>query len=170
MNILPFNLVLNTFVCGVAAGIYVMPRLRQLSPQAVLLPILLLHSTRHLGLMFLDLGATYAGLPWQFAQPAAWGDLVAAVLAMSSLAAIICRARGARLLVWVFNLEGTIDLLAAIVLANIYGATQMGPAYWIPACWVPALLVTHYITFVVLLKYWRDAALAPSEAVRGSQV
>jgi hypothetical protein len=31
----------------------------------------------------------------------------------------------------------------------------MGPAYWIPAFWVPALLVTHYITFVVLVKYWQ---------------
>ena len=26
----------------------------------------------------------------------------------------------------------------------------MGPAYWIPAFWVPALLVTHYVTFLVL--------------------
>jgi hypothetical protein len=34
----------------------------------------------------------------------------------------------------------------------------MGPAYWIPAFWVPALLVTHYITFVVLLKYWTGDA------------
>jgi hypothetical protein len=31
----------------------------------------------------------------------------------------------------------------------------MGPAYWIPAFWVPALLVTHYITFVLLLRPWR---------------
>lgn len=32
---------------------------------------------------------------------------------------------------------------------------DMGAAYWIPAFWVPALLMTHYITFVVLLKHWR---------------
>ena len=30
----------------------------------------------------------------------------------------------------------------------------MGAAYWIPAFWVPALLVTHYLTFVILLKHW----------------
>jgi len=31
----------------------------------------------------------------------------------------------------------------------------MGPAYWIPAFWVPALLVTHYITFLVLVRgHW----------------
>lgn len=41
----------------------------------------------------------------------------------------------------------------AIVLANVYGvAPFMGAAYWIPAFWVPALLVTHYLTFVVLLR------------------
>jgi high affinity sulfate transporter 1 len=28
----------------------------------------------------------------------------------------------------------------------------MGPAYWIPTFWVPALMVTHYLTFVVLLR------------------
>jgi len=32
----------------------------------------------------------------------------------------------------------------------------MGPAYWIPAFWVPALLVTHYITFVLLRNYWKE--------------
>jgi hypothetical protein len=51
-----------------------------------------------------------------------------------------------------------VDLIAAIALATIYGAEpHMGPAYWIPAFWVPALLVTHYITFVVLLRTWRQA-------------
>jgi hypothetical protein len=52
--------------------------------------------------------------------------------------------------------EGTVDLIAAIAMATIYGASAfMGPAYWIPAFWVPALLVTHYITFVVLMRPWR---------------
>jgi hypothetical protein len=40
---------------------------------------------------------------------------------------------------------------AAIVLSTLFGAPPyMGVAYWIPAFWVPALLVTHYITFLVL--------------------
>jgi hypothetical protein len=61
----------------------------------------------------------------------------------------------AKPLVWIFNLEGSIDLIAAIVLATLHDAAPaMGPAYWIPAFWVPALLVTHYVTFVVLLEYW----------------
>ena len=58
-----------------------------------------------------------------------------------------------RPLVWLFNVEGTLDLLAAIALATLHDASPyMGPAYWIPAVWVPALLVTHYVTFVVLMR------------------
>jgi hypothetical protein len=109
--------------------------------------------------MFLAPGATYAGIPPRFAYPAAFGDLLAALLALAAILALVQGARAARPLVWIFNVEGTIDLIDAIALATIYGASPyMGPAYWIPAFWVPALLVTHYITFVVLLKHWKGAA------------
>jgi len=109
--------------------------------------------------MFLAPGATYAGIPPQFAYPAAFGDLLAALLALAAIPAVARNWRGARLLVWIFNVEGTLDLLAAIALATLYGASAyMGPAYWIPAFWVPALLVTHYITFVVLWKCWKGTA------------
>ena len=159
MNILPVNLLFGTLVFWIAARIYVFPRLHELSPRTVLLPILLLHSARHLGLMFLAPGATYPGIPPQFAYPAAFGDLLAAVLAIAAIAAVVKQARSARLLVWVFNVEGTLDLLSAIVLATLYDApAHMGAAYWIPAFWVPALLVTHYITFVVLRKHWTGAS------------
>ena len=155
MNILTVNLLFSTFVFWVAARIYVLPKLPELAPRTVLVPILLLHSLRHLGLMFLAPGATYAGIAPQFAYPAAFGDLVAALLALAAIPAVIRGSGSGRLLVWIFNLWGTVDLVAAIALATIYGASaSMGPAYWIPAFWVPALLVTHYITFVVLLRYW----------------
>ncbi len=158
-NILTVNLLFSSLVFWLAAKFYVLPRLHELRPETVLLPILLLHSFRHLGLMFLAPGATYAGIPPQFAYPAAFGDLLAAVLALAAIPAVAKGGRSGRLLVWVFNLEGTLDLVAAIALATIYEASAyMGPAYWIPAFWVPALLVTHYITFVVLRKYWPGAA------------
>jgi hypothetical protein len=159
MNILTANLVFSTLVFWVAARLYLLPRLHMLTPQAVLLPILLLHAFRHLGLMFLAPGATYAGIPPPFAYPAAFGDLLAAMLALASILAVAKNLSSGRLLVWVFNLEGSLDLAAAIALATVYGAAAyMGPAYWIPAFWVPALLVTHYITFVILGKYWTRAA------------
>jgi hypothetical protein len=69
VNILTVNLLFSTFVFWVAARIYVLPKLSELEPQAVLVPIFLLHSFRHLGLMFLTPGATCAGIPSQFAYP-----------------------------------------------------------------------------------------------------
>src|SRR5258708_21793090 len=157
MNILTVNLLFSTLVFWIAARIYILPGLHERRPKRVLLPILLLHSLRHLGLMFLAPGATYAGIPQQFAYPAAFGLLLAAVLALVAIPAVANETRSSRLLVWIFNLEGTLDLAAAITLATVYNAAPyMGPAYWIPAFWVPALLVTHYITFVILLKHWKE--------------
>jgi len=89
MNILTINLLFSTIVFWVAARIYVLPKLSELTPQTVLLPILLLHSFRHLGLMFLSPGATYAGIPAQFAYPAAFGDLLAALLALAAIPAVV---------------------------------------------------------------------------------
>jgi hypothetical protein len=153
MNILTINLVLSTLVFWVAARLYVLPKLQDYEARTILLPILLLHSLRHLGLMFLASGATYPGIPPQFTHPAAYGDLIAAVLAMIAIPAVATRARSAKLLVWLFNVVGSLDLIDAITLATIYDAAPfMGPAYWIPAFWVPALLVTHYLTFLVLLR------------------
>src|SRR2546426_11020228 len=117
MNILTANLLLSTLVFGVAVRIYLLPRLHELRPQTVLLPILLLHSFRHLGLMFLAPGATYAGIPAEFAYPAAFGDLLAALLALAAIPVVARNMRGARLMVWLFSIEGTLDLLVAIALA-----------------------------------------------------
>jgi len=155
MNILTVNLLFSTIVFAIAVKLYLIPILPRLEPRSVVLPILLLHALRHLGLMFLAPGAVFPGIPAQFAYPAAFGDLIAAVLALIALAAVVRRSRFARPLVALFNVEGTLDLMLAISLATIYAAApHMGPAYWIPAFWVPALLVTHYVVFVVLGKRW----------------
>lgn len=157
-RILTLNLIATTVVFYVAARIYLLPNLGRLRPAAVLIPILLLHSLRHLGLMFLTRGATYPGLPWQFALPAASGDFVTAVLAFISIFLVFRNSTRARTSVWVFNIFGTLDLIVAITLATVYGAAAfMGPAYWIPAFWVPALLVTHYVTFVGLTRHWKNS-------------
>jgi hypothetical protein len=156
MNILTVNLLANTLIFWIAARMYLFPRLSELSPQVVLGPVLLLHATRHLGLMFLHPGAVYPGMPPSFAYPAAIGDLIAAVLALACLLALARRWSMTVVLLWIFSILGFVDLINAIALSTIYGADRfMGPAYWIPAFWVPTLLVTHAIVFVLL---WRDGS------------
>jgi hypothetical protein len=85
MNLLTVNLLFSTLIFWIGARLYLLPRLHELKPKAVLLPILLLHSFRHLGLMFLAPGGVYAGIPAQFAYPAAFGDLIAALLALAAI-------------------------------------------------------------------------------------
>jgi hypothetical protein len=60
-RVLTVNLIANTVIFYVAARLYLLPLLPRVRPQQVLVPILLLHSTRHLGLMFLTRGATFCG-------------------------------------------------------------------------------------------------------------
>jgi hypothetical protein len=158
-RVLPLNLIANTAIFYVAARLYLLPLISRVRPQQILVPILLLHSTRHLGMMFLTRGATYPGLPQEFAYPAAFGDLVTAIIAFVAIPLVLRGSALAKPMVWTFNIFGTIDLLAAITTATIYNApVAMGPAYWIPAFWVPLLLVTHYVTFIVLWKHWNRAA------------
>lgn len=152
-RILVLNLVGTTIVFAVAAKIYVLPQIGRISSKHILTPILLLHALRNLGMMFLTPGAVYSGLPASFAYPAAFGDLIAAILAFITIPFVQRGSRLFRPLLWIFNVWGTLDLLTAIALATIFNAPlYMGPSYWIPAFWVPTLLVTHYIVFVVLLR------------------
>jgi hypothetical protein len=152
-RILTLNLVANTAIFYVAARLYLLPLIPRVRARVILVPILLLHSTRHLGLIFLTRGGTFPGMPQQFAYPAAFGDLVTAILALAAIPLVLRSSAFAKPAVWVFNIFGTLDLLDAITLATIYNAPiTMGPAYWIPAFWVPLLLVTHYVTFIVLRR------------------
>jgi hypothetical protein len=150
------NLVANTAIFYVAARLYLLPLVPRIRLQQILVPILLLHSMRHLGLMFLTRGATFPGMPPEFVYPAAFGDLITAVLAFAAIPFVLRSSRLAKPTVWIFNIFGTLDLLTAIITATIYNApVAMGPAYWIPAFWVPLLLVTHYVTFVLLRHRWQ---------------
>ena len=154
-RVVVLNIIANTAIFYLAARLYLLPLIPRVPIKQVLVPILLFHSMRHLGMMFLTRGATYPGLPSQFANKAAFGDLVTAILAFLAIPLVLGGAGLAKPAVWVFNIVGTIDLLVAITTATIYNAPlAMGPAYWIPALWVPALLVTHYLVFILLTKPW----------------
>lgn len=95
------------------ARLYVAPRLARLPLPAALTPLLLLHAFRHLGMVFLVPTVVGPALPAAFAVPAAYGDLLGALLALSSIMALRLRWALAIGLVWVFNLVGTLDLFNA---------------------------------------------------------
>ncbi len=151
MNTLIVNIVLNLLIFNLAYRWFLKPHLPSINPVHVLLPILLLHAMRHLGLMFVAPGVVVAGMPWQFAVPAAAGDFVAAVLAF--IAAVLIRRQSAYAIsaTWVFTVFGMLDFAMAIVLSRVFkNADYLGAAYWIPAFWVPMLIVGHVVIIDVL--------------------
>src|SRR2546427_10784446 len=119
-RVVALNLIANTVIFYIAARLYLLPLISRVRPQQILVPILLLHSTRHLGMMFLTRGATYPGLAAEFAYPAAFGDLFTAIIALVTIPIVLRGSTLAKPAVWLFNIVGTIDLLLAIVLATIH--------------------------------------------------
>src|SRR5260370_38064940 len=71
---------------GIVAAQYFWPLLRAQERVDALRPLVLLHSFRFVGLAFLVKGVVAPELPAAFAVPAAYGDLIAAVLALVALA------------------------------------------------------------------------------------
>jgi hypothetical protein len=135
---------------GIVTSRYIWPRLRLLPRSDALRPLLILHSFRFIGLAFLVPGVVSADLPSAFAHSAAYGDIIAAALALLSLTLLPSRA--GVLSAWVWNLWGTADLLNAFYQAGSAGMLpgQLGAGYFLPTLVVPLLLITHGLAFRVL--------------------
>jgi len=146
------GIVFGFIAWGIVTAQYIWPELSQRSRAEALRPLLIVHCFRFIGLAFLVPGVVTPDLPGAFARPAAYGDLIAAILAMVALAAL--KTRLGLLLVWVFNLWGTIDLLYAFYAGNQVGLRpeQLGAAYFIVTVLVPLLFITHGLMFRLLLR------------------
>jgi hypothetical protein len=141
---------------------YIWPELRLRQRTEALRPLLILHSFRFIGLAFLVPGVVSPDLPSAFAHSAAYGDIIAATLALLSFLSL---PRGAGIVIaWIFNLWGTIDLLNAFYQANHAGllAGQLGATYFIPTLVVPLLLITHGLAFRILVQHQNEPVMRGS--------
>ena len=149
---------------GIVAARYIWPELRLRQRAEALRPLLILHSFRFIGLAFLVPGVVSPDLPSAFAHSAAYGDIIAAILALLSLLSL---PRGAGVVIaWIFNLWGSADLFNAFYQANRAGLLpgQLGAAYFIPTFIVPLLLITHGLAFRILLQHQRVPSWATHPA------
>ncbi|MCU1303412.1 MAG: hypothetical protein JWQ87_3696 [Candidatus Sulfotelmatobacter sp.] len=156
------SIVFSLIAWGIVAARYIRPELR-LRPQAeALRPLLIFHSFRFIGLAFLIPGVVSPDLPSAFARSAAYGDLVAAILAL--LALISLPSVSGVVIAWIFNLWGTADLFNAFYQANHAGlrAGQLGATYFIPTFIVPLLLITHGLGFRILLQHQKVSVVRQS--------
>ena len=146
------SIAFSVIAWGVVTARYIWPELRLRSRAEALRPLLILHSFRFIGLAFLVPGVVSPDVPSAFAQSAAYGDIIAAILALLALTSLSGRA--GIVITWIFSLWGTADLFNAFYQANHAGLTagQLGSTYFIPTFIVPLLLITHGLAFRILLQ------------------
>jgi hypothetical protein len=147
---------------GIVTARYIWPQLRLRQRSEALRPLLILHSFRFIGLAFLVSGVVSSDLPRAFATSAAFGDIVAATLALLSLMSL--RSAPGVLIAWIFNVWGSLDLVNGFYEANATGLSpgQLGATYFIPTLIVPLLLITHGLAFRVLLQHQEEPAMRES--------
>ena len=146
--------ILISFVAfGLVAKFYICPRLKSMDRDRALLPLIIPHTFRFIGLSFLVPGVVSSSLPPAFAVPAAYGDLFAAILAIAASIALFKHWPLSILLVWLFNVWGAADLLLAFYNGFVVNldARMLGATFYIPTVIVPALLITHGLIFWLLV-------------------
>ena len=158
--ILPLSMVMAVVAWSLIFKWYARPKLSQYGFADAMQPILLLHSFRFIGLMFLMPGVTAIPLDPKFAWPAAYGDLLAASLSLFALYAIRSHRLFALASVAVFNLVGFADLINAVARGIMFTPDgALGSAFWIPMLIVPLLLVTHVYVFERIITEVRSGLL-----------
>lgn len=154
LTLLGLSILLSFVAFGLVTKVYIWPRLRTLERDDALLPLVVTHTFRFIGLSFLVPGVVSPSLPLAFAAPAAFGNLITTILAIAATLALSRRASFSTLLVWLFNMVGTADLLFAYY-QGLFGVQlnpgMLGAAFYIPTAIVPALLTTHALIFRLLI-------------------
>ena len=148
-QIFGLQFVLSLVVGTLLARWYVWPSLATLSVRRALMPLLFVHATRYMGLVFLVPTVVPPGVPDAFAKPAAYGDLFTGLLAIVALLALRLDWPGALPLAWLVNIVGVVDLINALF-QGLRHSVSLGAAYYIPTVAVPVLLITHWMMLVLL--------------------
>src|SRR5271168_5318419 len=144
----------SVFVFGIIALWYVRPYLTTLSRNSALVPLLFVHTFRYVGMTLLVAGMIDPKLPREFLSSAAYGDLLEAALAITSIFALRSNWRFAVPLVWVTNTWGFADLLNGVrgVLQLNVPSFNLSTIWYIYTFYAPLVIVSHLMIFWILIK------------------
>jgi hypothetical protein len=148
------SVVMSFVGSAVLAKLFLWPWLKTLNRERALVVLVVPHMFfRVIGLSFLVPGVVSGFLPAAFALPAAYGDLVAGIMAVVAVVLLAKRAPGATAAVWLFNIWGACDLLFAMFQGphTRVNPSALGAAFFIPTAIVPPMLVSHFLIFGLLL-------------------
>ena len=144
----------SCLVCVIVVAWYVWPYLTKLPRNSALIPLLFVHVFRYVGMTLLVPGMVDAKLPREVLFNTAYGDLIAAALALSAIVAVRNNWRIGVLMAWVFNTWGFVDLLGALrsVLQVNLPTFNLGPVWFIYTFYAPLVVVSHVLIFWVLVR------------------
>jgi hypothetical protein len=146
---------------GLTAALLTLVRLwaplRRWALEVDLRALVLFHGTRFVGLYFLVLYGR-GELPWAFAVPGGWGDILVAAAALLVVAAAPRRGWGGWWVYLVWNLAGLADIVAVVVTAARLALRDPGsmralttlPLALLPTFVVPLIVATHVVVFARL--------------------
>jgi hypothetical protein len=151
--IFPLQVILAFVTMSLLARWYLVPRMSGLPRESALQPLLAVQTFRYIGLGFLAPALVRPALAQSFAIPAALGTTLAAVLALSAIAALRARSSLGIPLTWIVTVVGLVDFANAFLQARSAGVVgDLGAAYYIPIVIVPAAVVSHVMTLGLLLR------------------
>lgn len=153
------QLISSAAVFSLVTAWYVWPALKKLPLYSALTLLLFVHVPRYVGMILLVTGMIDPKLPRDFLDSAAYGDLLEAALALTSIFALRGAWRFAIPLVWVTNLWGFVDLMNGVrgVLQLDVPSFNLSTTWYIYTFYAPLVIVSHVMIFWVLLKSktWR---------------
>lgn len=148
------QLVLGYVAWALCTVAYIVPKLKSMDPISAQRAIATLHSFRIFGLVFI-LPGVVGNVPAGFGPFAAYGDFATGLLAILALLAIRKRPLF-WLSVFAYNVVGAVDILVdyyhGVVLNLPLRAGELGSTYGIVIIYVPVLMITHGISFYLLMR------------------
>lgn len=149
---------------------YVWPRLVTLELNSALEVLLFVNVFRFVGMALLVDGMVDPTLDHGDLEKAAYGDLIAAGLALSAIFALRGNWRYAIPLVWVANIWGFLDLLSTLfnLIDTNLPSYQLESFWWVFVLYAPLVIISEVGIFKILIKSktWPKAPAQPSVAAQ----
>jgi hypothetical protein len=152
------QLVLAGLTVALLAAPRLWPPLRRFVETVDLRALVLFHVTRFVGFYFLALHAR-GELPWAFAVPGGWGDIVVAASAVLLVLLVRPDSPGGRRAYRAWNLIGLVDILAVVLTAARLALVD--PASMRALLRFPlSVLLTFVVPIIIATHVWMLGRLA----------
>lgn len=152
------QLLVSCLVFSIIVAWYVWPILVNRPRNTALVPLIFVHVFRYVGMTLLVPGMVDAKIPSEVLFNAAYGDLIAAALALLAVVALRNGWPYGIPMAWAFNTWGFVDLLGAIrsVFQVNLPSFNLGAVWFIYTFYAPLVIISHVLIFGILLsRSWK---------------